>query len=200
MSEQGVHRPSGPFPSLPGGIDRKLKIYFDKYRAEGKLPPELVGHVQGKLFDDMKLLDVWRNNWKGLSWKDEEGNILAGAIDECLIDGDKLIVADFKTYGGSEIKEEKTEYYQNQLDCYSLLLEKNGYMHPEFAYLIFFMPEEVREHGIMKFKIEVKKVKVNPANALKRFNDAIKLLKGKKPARHSKCTFCSWADDYIKFE
>ncbi|MBM3206912.1 MAG: hypothetical protein FJZ43_04810, partial [Candidatus Staskawiczbacteria bacterium] len=38
LSEHGVHRPSGPFPSLPGGMDRKLKIYFDKYRKEGKLP------------------------------------------------------------------------------------------------------------------------------------------------------------------
>jgi len=37
LNEQGIHRPSGPFPSLPGGMDRKLKIYFDRYRTEGKL-------------------------------------------------------------------------------------------------------------------------------------------------------------------
>lgn len=200
LSEQGVHRPSGPFPSLAGGIDRKLKTYFDRYRKEGKLPPEIEGKVDGKLFDDLKLLDVWRNNFKGLEWKDDNGNILMGAIDDCLVEDGKFIVVDFKTYGGSEIKEEKTEYYQNQLDCYSLLLEKNGYKHPGFAYLIFFMPEEVKEHGIVKFKIEVKKVKANPANALKTYNAAIKLLEGKRPAKHSKCKFCAWADDNWKFE
>ena len=64
-----MHRPSGPFLSLSGGMDRKLKIYFDRYRTEGKLPPEL----EGKLFEDLKLLDVWRNNRKGLSWQDDDG-------------------------------------------------------------------------------------------------------------------------------
>lgn len=200
LSEQGVHRPSGPFPSLPGGMDRKLKVYFDKYRAEGKLPPELEGKVEGKLFEDVKLLDVWRNNRKGLSWKDDEGNILMGAIDECFVDEDKLIVVDFKTYGGSEIGEEKIEFYQNQLDCYALLFEKNGYKHPGFAYLIFFMPEEVKEHGIVKFKIEVKKVRVDSSRALKTFNEAVQLLSGKRPAKHSECEFCAWADDNWKFE
>jgi hypothetical protein len=200
MSEQGIHRPSGPFPSLPGGMDRKLKIYFDKYRKEGKLPPEIEGKVEGKLFSDLNLLDVWRNNRKGLTWTDEEGNVLMGAIDDCLIQGENLIVVDFKTYGGSVIGDEKIAYYQNQIDCYSLLLEKNGYKHPGFAYLIFFMPEEVREHGVVQFKIEVKKAKVNPENALKTFHAAIEILRGKKPARHSECVYCSWADDIIKFE
>jgi len=202
LNEQGVHRPSGPFPSLPGGMDRKLKIYFDKYRKEGKLPPELKGKVEGKLYDDMAKMDVWRNARKGVSWTDEDGNILFGAIDDCLFDektGNFMII-DFKTYGGSEIKDEKIEFYQNQLNCYALLFEKNGLKHPGFAYLIFFLPLEVKEHGEVKFDVIVKKVKVDSSRALKTFKDAVKLAKGKRPKKHSECTYCAWADDNWKFE
>jgi CRISPR/Cas system-associated exonuclease Cas4 (RecB family) len=200
LEENGVHRPKGPFPSLPGGIDRKLKIYFDKYRKEGKLPPELKGKVDGKLYDNMAKMDTWRNARKGLSWTDDNGDILFGAIDDCLFDGENYIIIDFKTYGGSEINDEKIEFYQNQLDCYALLFEKNGLKHPGFAYLIFFLPSEVKEHGEIRFEINVKKVKVDSSRALHNFNSAIKLIKNKRPAKHSACPFCAWADDEWKFE
>lgn len=200
LSEHGLHRPSGPFPSLPGGMDRKLKIYFDKYRKQGKLPPELKGKVEGKLYDDMSKMDVWRNNRKGIRYQDEDGNVLMGAIDDCLFDGKNFIIIDFKTYGGSEITQDKIEFYKNQLNCYALLFEKNNLKHPGFAYLIFFIPIEIKEHGEVKFDIQVKKVNVDSQNALKTFNSAIKILNGKKPKSHSECKFCSWADDWLKFE
>ena len=200
LSEKGIHRPSGPFPSLPGGMDRKLKIYFDKYRKEGKLPPELKGKVEGKLYDNLERMNVWRNARKGLSWTDENGDVLFGAIDDCLFDGENFIIIDFKTYGGSEIKDEKIAFYQNKLDCYALLFEKNGLKHPGFAYLIFFLPSEVKEHGEVRFEIHIKKVKVDSSRALKTFNAAIKLIKEKRPSKHSACPFCAWADDERKFE
>ena len=181
-------------------MDRKLKIYFDKYRKLGKLPPELKDKVEGKLYDDMEKMDLWRNNFKGLRWTDEEGNILMGAIDDCLVDGKNFIIVDFKTYGGSEIKDEKIEFYQNQMDCYALLFEKNGMKHPGYAYLIFFMPVEVKEHGEVKFDIQVKKVKVDSKRALKTFKDAIKLVNGKRPDRNDECEFCKWGDEGWKFE
>ncbi|HNZ51832.1 MAG: PD-(D/E)XK nuclease superfamily protein [Candidatus Diapherotrites archaeon ADurb.Bin253] len=193
LNEKGVHRPSGPFPSLPGGIDRKLKIYFDKYRKQGKLPPELQGKVEGKLYDNLEKMDTWRNARKGISWTDEEGNTLFGAIDECLIDKDNFIVVDFKTYGGSKVEDDKINFYQNQLDCYALLFEKNKLKHPGYAYLIFFMPLEVKENGKIDFKIEVKKVKVDSKRALKNFKEAIKLIKSERPKNNSECKFCSWA-------
>jgi len=199
LNEQGIHRPSGPFPSLPGAMDRVLKKYFDIYRKNGEMPPELKGKIDGKLFDDFEKLDIWRNARKGLKWEDEDRNILMGAIDECIFCNNKFIVADFKTYGGSEIKDEKIEFYQNQLDCYSLLFEKNNLPHPGYAYLIFFMPESY-DKGAARFKIEVKKVKVDSARALKTFKEAIKVLKGARPSRHSECDFCAWADDDWKFE
>lgn len=193
LNEKGIHRPSGPFPSLPGGIDRKLKDYFDKYRKQGILPPELNGKVEGKLYDNLEKMDTWRNARKGISWTDEEGNILFGAIDECLFDGENFIVVDFKTYGGSKIEDNKIEFYQNQLDCYALLFEKNKLKHPGYAYLIFFMPKEVKENGEISFNIEVKKVKVDSKRALKTFKEAISLIKNERPKNNTECKFCEWA-------
>lgn len=194
LNEKGIHRPSGPFPSLPGGIDRKLKEYFDKYRQQGKLPPELQGKVEGKLYNNMEKMNTWRNARKGISWTDEEGNILFGAIDECLINGENFIVVDFKTYGGSKIEDDKVGFYQNQLDCYALLFEKNNLKHPGYSYLIFFMPKEVKENGEINFDIQVKRVKVDSKRALKNFKEAIKLIKESRPQKNNECRFCSWAE------
>ena len=55
-------RPSGIFPSLPSGMDRILKIHFDKFRDKGQLPPELFenGKYQDlKLFDNKNIRVKW---------------------------------------------------------------------------------------------------------------------------------------------
>ena len=52
-----VTRPRGIFPSLPSGMDRVIKTYFDHYR--GSLPPELEGEVEGKLIPDLDLMNQW---------------------------------------------------------------------------------------------------------------------------------------------
>src|SRR3989344_4933328 len=63
---EGLARPDGIFPSLPGGMDGILKAYFDKYRDTGKLPPEIAGKVEGKLFTDAEQLNQWRSRFGGL--------------------------------------------------------------------------------------------------------------------------------------
>jgi len=50
------------------------------------------------------------------------------------------------------------------------------------------------------FNIQIEKVNVNPSRALKTFREAVAVLRGTKPKRHSECTFCAWADDWMKFE
>lgn len=69
------------------------------------MPPELKGKVEGKLYDDLAKMDLWRNQFKGIRWEDEKGNILFGAIDDCLFDEKtkSFIIIDFKTYGGRRI-------------------------------------------------------------------------------------------------
>ena len=75
-------RPASIFPSLPSGMDRILKNHFDKFRYSDKLPPELCENSECngmKLFNDKEELKIWQNNFKGISWKDKNGNELHGA-------------------------------------------------------------------------------------------------------------------------
>ena len=119
-------RPSGVFPSLPSGMDKILKIHFDKFRDKGQLPPELCenGECQNlKLFDDKEKLKVWQSNFKGISWTDKDGSELHGAVDNILVKGKKLIVLDYKTRGYA-LKEDTAEHYRQQQNIYNFLLKK----------------------------------------------------------------------------
>ena len=92
---KGIKRPDTPFPSLPSGMDKILKEHFNKFMEKGQLPPELSGNGDCKdmrLFNNHELLAIWRSNFKGIVWKDKDGNILKGAVDNILMKGKKLFV------------------------------------------------------------------------------------------------------------
>ena len=186
-------RPSTPFPQLPNGMDRVLKSHFDKFRDKGELPPEIKDHhhTKGlKLFDNVELLTLWRNNRKGIQWTDKDGNTLSGAVDNLLTKGKKLIVLDFKTKG-SPLKNETEagDGYQNQLDFYNFLLRKNGHETEDYAFLLFYYPREVLETGEVIFDSVLARREINVKNAEKIFDNAIRLLNGDCP---DKC--CEWCE------
>lgn len=196
---QKLNRPSGPFPSLPRGLDNLIKKYFDSYRAKGNLPPEIEGKVKGCLIEDQGLLDEWRNWRKGLRFEDDNLNILlCGALDECLVDGKLYIPVDYKTRG-YDLKEDTTQFYQSQLDCYTLLLEENGYKTPSFAYLVFYIPKVVTKNGIVNFNVEVVELKTDKNRAKDILKEAAGVLSGPIPPSHSECDFCSWARRFANF-
>ena len=183
-------RPSGPFPSLPSGMDSILKKHFDKFMEKGQLPPELCNNKECsgmKLFDDAEKLKEWRNARKGLWFEDKEGNILHGGIDNLLVKGKKFVVLDYKTRG-FPVKEDTAEHYQLQLDVYAFLLEKMGHDVEDYAFLLFYYPKEVAETGEVIFDTNLVKMKVNPKNAEKTFKDAIKMLEGECPKET--CDWC----------
>ena len=195
---QKIRRPSGIFPSLPSGMDRVLKEHFDKFMEKGVLPPELCENHECKnlkLFDNKELLSVWRNNFKGISFKDSQGNELHGAIDNILmkIKGKKkiLIVLDYKTRG-FPLKEDTAEHYQNQLDTYNFLLEKNGYETEDYGFLLFYVPKEVTKTGEVVFDTQLVKMKVDVDNAEKVWKKALKLLSGKCPELKKQEEECVW--------
>lgn len=198
---KGIHRPEGPVSSLPNGMDLLIKKYFDKYRTSRKLPPEIEGKTEGKLFEDQKLLNNWRD-WRNsnLRYEDKKLNaILRGGLDECFVLGNAYIPVDYKTRG-FDLKKDSEKYYQNQLDCYTFLLQANGFPHLSFGYLIFYIPKEIKENGVVKFSIKPKKVKTNPNEAKRIFEEAVRMLRGPVPKSHSECKFCSWSNNRLNFE
>lgn len=190
---ENIHRPRGIFPSLPSGMDNVIKTYFDKYRAKNELPLEIKGEVQGKLISDLNLLNQWRDWRTGLGYNDEVlGVSLFGALDDCLQDGKEYIVLDYKTRGFPPKEGDSEKYYTNQLDCYSLLLEENGYPTKGIGYLVYYYPKEVKEQGKIDFNIKVVELNTDPNRAKKTLQDAVKLLSGSIPPHHSECEYCLW--------
>ncbi len=184
-------RPSGIFPSLPSGMDKILKVHFDKFRDKGQMPPELCEHqscVNMKLFTDKEKLKVWRNNFRGVSWKDRKGNELHGAVDNILVKGKKLIVLDYKTRGYA-LKEDTAEHYRLQQNIYNFLLRKNDYKTEDYFFLLFYVPKEVMATGEVIFDTELVKMEVNISMAEKAWKKALKLLNSDCPKEG-----CEWCD------
>jgi hypothetical protein len=204
LHNKSIKRPEGIFPSLPSGMDRILKIHFDKFMEKGKLPPELAENNECKdckLFDDKAKLDIWRSNFKGISIQDKEGNILRGAIDNLLVTGNnKLIVLDYKTRGYA-CKDDTHKHYQNQVDIYNFLLNENGYKTQDYAYLLFYVPKEVQETGEVVFDTKLIKMKIDTNNAKHLWKKALTLLAGPCPKKHEDDSeeICNWCK-YIAME
>ena len=84
-----IERPRGPFPSLPSGMDRVLKSYFDGYRRTGTLPPLIAGQLQGRLSATAL----------NLGFTDPQTGVrLWGKLDDCvLLPDERLAPLDHKT-------------------------------------------------------------------------------------------------------
>lgn len=190
-----IRRPEGITPSLPNGVDKMLKQHFDRFRENGKLPPELKDKLDAELFKDIELLRKWRNNLKGIEYLDKESGImLHGAVDEILEKDGKLTVLDFKTRGFA-LKEDTPHYYQDKLNLYNLLLRKNNYKTEDYAYLLFYVPEKVMENGEFVFRTELVKMDINIEHAQELFNKAVKILNGEIPEAGDECKFCKWREE-----
>jgi CRISPR/Cas system-associated exonuclease Cas4 (RecB family) len=189
----GIKRPETVFPSLPGGLDTQFKRYFDRFRAKGRLPPELIGRLPGNLLLDVRTIDRWRDWRRGLrytpAWAEVE---LMGALDECLVDETGLYYPlDYKTRGYAP-KPDTHAYYQDQMNLYTLLLEGNGHKTKRVAYLIYYHPVEVGERGLIRFDISVQDVPTDPDAAARLVKDAVSVLNGPVPASSPSCGFCNW--------
>jgi hypothetical protein len=183
-------RPSGPFPSLPSGMDLIIKKRFDSFRKSGKLPPELKSLERLTLFTG-DVLKEWRNQRKGMLWTVEDENSLTGSVDEILQSSNgNLIVMDNKTRGFP--LKDTPKYYRLQLDLYNLMLRKNGYKTEDYSVLLFFYPDSFNRSGSVKFNNTIVKFPVDVVSAEKTFRDALTLLKGKKPLASEECKFCEW--------
>ena len=189
---EGLARPEGIFPSLPGGMDGIFKTYFDKYRGKGKLPPEIEGKVTGKLFEDAEKLNMWRNRVKGLQVEFPEFNIiLKGTIDDLLVAPDgRYSPFDFKSRGYA-IKENTHEHYQHQIDLYALLFEKNNLPPADYGYLLFFYPTSYTE-GTAEFETELVKMDVSPKRGYEILKKVHQIITGLAPRSHTDCKYCQY--------
>lgn len=192
-----IKRPPGYPYTLSSAVDYLVKQEFDKYRIKGELPPVFAKEgLEAKLFADEKLHD-WRNNFKGVSYFDEDLNaILYGAVDDILefFDG-SLAVVDYKSSGSKEIK--IYDDYQKQMEVYSYLLQRNGYQTQPHAYFVFYV---VQKDGggfanALPFREELKRVDVDPDWVGPTFEKAIETARQEiAPINKNHCDHCHFVE------
>lgn len=192
--KERLGRPKGiPMP-LYNKMDLLVKKYFDKFRVQGKLPPQLVNKVEGHLLDNTEILKKWRSWRTGLRFYDKDADIqLVSALDDCLVSDKFFIPLDYKSK--ADIKEDSHIFHQVQLDIYTWLLNENGYPTKGVGYLVFFAPTEIYDSGFIKFDIVPKRIETSMDNAKEIFYKAVKLLLGPIPSKHKECDYCMWAED-----
>lgn len=182
-----LERPRGPFPSLPSGIDRVLKAYFERYRKQGTLPPLIQGHLSGTL--STTPLTLGFNDAR-------TGSRLWGKLDDCVIlpDG-RMAPLDHKTRASApEDLSYSQTYYQFQMDVYTLLLERQGLSASRTAYVVYYCPIEGELHNGFPFAVCVHELATRPENAYAVFADACRCLTGSLPAPGEACAFCRWIE------
>jgi len=175
-------------------MDRVIKTHFDGFRAKGSLPAELnTTDFDGiKLFADQGQLEKWRNWRTGLEYRDGDGSILGGAIDDLLVKDGKYIPFDYKTKGSVTTEADAVKYYQNQLDCYALLLHECKMPTAGYAFLLYYSPKSVGEQGNVLFELQAVKIPTDPERARTTLRKAVALLKGPTPATNGRCEYCAW--------
>jgi len=191
----GIKRPQ-PYPyALNTAVDLLLKEEFDKYRKKRELHPLLIAYnVPAKLFPNQKLLDEWRNNFKGLRYYDAELDAtLFGAVDDVLEFSDgRLAPMDYKSTGSKVAN--VYDRFQLQMDIYTFLLEKNGYKTIRKGCLAFYIVD--KENGFenrLPFKKEIHIIDTDPSYIQGLFKEAVTFLRKDAPAAHSpECKYGQW--------
>ena len=184
---QKIERPRGPFPSLPSGIDRVLKGYFETYRRQGVLPPLIRGTLEGTLATTALTLGFNDAPTRARLW---------GKLDDCVLLPDQRVAPlDHKTRASAPNDISYTEkYYKFQMDVYTLLLERNGHRTSRTAYVVYYFPVDGALHAGFPFEVAVHKIATDPEGAYQIFSAACRCLEGPLPAQGDACEFCRWAE------
>jgi len=198
IHEKLKHPKGSPFSaSLKSGMYLALKKYADEYRTKDKLPPELQKKINGVFLPDQELMNKWRDEHSGLCFADEKLDMtFCGGFDECIVreeKGEKIFTPLLFKIRGFGIDEEKHDNHsQLQLDCFELLLKKNDYATSGTGYLVYYIPEAVRESGVVKFNVQVIQFVSESMRARNLIKEVVGVLNGKIPKKGQDCEYCSW--------
>lgn len=135
----------GPGFSLNSAVDELLKKEFDHFRLLQEAHPIMHNIDRNLVPFAHENLDLWRNNFKGVSFHHLETNlIISGAVDDIWFDLDtnELLVVEYKsTSTSSEISLHDgtawKEAYKRQIDIYQWLLRKNGFNVSNDSYFVY---------------------------------------------------------------
>lgn len=190
-----VDRPRGIFPSLPGGVDLVMKTCFDAFRPV--LPAHLVKQLPGRtLWGTMEQINKLRNWRSGLKVEIQiHGKTvsLIGALDDLIVEPDGTFSPfDVKTKG-KQPETDGAEYYQHQMDLYSLMLFENKMQPSGKAYLDYWFPTTFTDIGDMGWGDRLFTLDTSCQRGREWLENAVTIMTaGASPAASSKCEYCNY--------
>lgn len=197
----GVARPPGfPF-ALNSAVDTLLKKEFDIHRTKKTAHPLMKAYgLKDVVPYQNKMLDIWRDNFKGITFLHEETNlIISGAIDDVWVNKDgELSIVDYK----STSKEEKVNLdkewqigYKRQMEIYQWLFRQNDFAVSSTGYFVYCNGKTDREafDGKLEFDIDIITYVGDDSWIPETLVDIKKcLMLDKVPKPSPECDYCSY--------
>ena len=197
-----VRAPGLPF-TLNIAIDNLCKNEFDHYRELEEPHPIFIEYGIDAIPFSHPDLDTWRNNFKGIRYKNEEhGYNFGGAIDDVWIKPTgELIISDTKATSVNEFKWEDRSHheyakgYERQIEMYQWLFRKNGFEVANEGYLIYYngLKNEPMFNQSLKFELHLIKLECNDDWVGETVRKAVKLLASNSfPEASANCDNCNY--------
>lgn len=195
----GVGQPPGfPF-NLNSAVDFLLKKEFDFHRAKNQKHPLMEHYGVDAVPFQHDLLDMWRENFKGIEYLHKSTNlIIGGAVDDLWINSQgELIIVDYKsTAKDSEVNldAEWQRSYKNQMEIYQWLFQMNGFAVNPVGYFVYCNGRRDKEAFDAKLEFDIKLI---PYTGQTDWVEGViikvkKCLEGNLPDYGTKCDYCAY--------
>lgn len=143
-AKHGVKKPGGVPFTLNVAVDNQMKKEFDIYRDKQEVHPLVAAAGLDLVPFKHPDLDLWRNNFKGVEFKSEDGRfVIAGAVDDVWVDPKGVLyVVDYKATGRQQAVTSLGEGgfydgYRRQMEIYQWLLRRNGFEVSNTGYWVY---------------------------------------------------------------
>ena len=205
----GISQPGGfPF-NLNIAVDQLLKSEFDAYREAAKPHPLMVENGIDAVPMQHQNLDIWRQNFKGVSYVDPATNLsLFGAVDDLWRDtqSGETIVVDYKATSKSgevSIDADWQISYKRQMEFYQWLLRRNGLSVSDTGYFVYCNGRRDLDafDARLEFKVKVIPYKGSDNWVSSTIKEIHKTLnRSDIPDPHSDCKYCQYVGEVGSIE
>ncbi|MDO9231763.1 MAG: PD-(D/E)XK nuclease family protein [bacterium] len=195
----GVGQPPGfPF-NLNSAVDKLLKKEFDIHRAKKIAHPLMKAYGLSAVPFQHKMLDEWRENFKGVQFHHKPTNlIITGAVDDLWQDENgEIIVVDYKATSKDakvSLDADWQDGYKRQMEIYQWLLRKNGLDVSDTGYFVYCNGKTDKEAFDAKLEFDIDLLPYTGDDSW--LEDTLleikKCLDGKIPEPNKDCDFCNY--------
>lgn len=152
--------PSFPF-NLNSAVDTLLKKEFDLHRAKNTAHPLMKAYKLDLVPFQHKMMDQWRENFKGVQYLHAPTNFLiTGAVDDLWVDKKGLIhIVDYKSTsktGEVTLDADWQIGYKRQMEIYQWLMRQNGFKVSDTGYFVYCNGQTDREAFDAKLEFDIK--------------------------------------------